>query len=161
MVLFTHAFNSFHSVPYEGDFVGQYTGSYRDLKREVLTVRVLDMNCFLVFVASVPIYCIVPNGQILQYELWDPNKQLGKKDVELKDCAEGNVAIEVDVFGGGRCTFFPFFAWSHVTVITWEEKRKWAVPSRVGSGCSVAEVVILIVPIPAHGKPSVVVCCLC
>ena len=30
----------FASVPYEGEFIGHYTGSYRDLKREFLTVKV-------------------------------------------------------------------------------------------------------------------------
>jgi hypothetical protein len=44
--------------------------------------------------------------QIIQYELWGPNNQLGKKEVPLKDIAEGGVAVEVDVFGGARCTSF-------------------------------------------------------
>jgi hypothetical protein len=39
---------------------------------------------------------------VLTYALYDPNPVLGVKKVLLKDVAEGNVSLEVDIFRKNR-----------------------------------------------------------
>jgi hypothetical protein len=65
-------------VLFDGEWTGYWNGTYRDLKREFLTV------------------------QVLTYELYGPNPVLGQKKVMLKDIAEGNVSVDVDIFRKNR-----------------------------------------------------------